>query len=413
MRGLLEVFPAGITAVRGILAAGVRAGIKRKGLDVMVVANQGGPVPAAGAFTTNLVKGAPLLVTREHLDDGKLGAVVGNSGNANSCTGPRGLRDAREMARLGAEGLGLKPREVGVASTGLIGSPLPMAKLRAGIRAAVAKLSSSPEAGLSAARAMMTTDTFPKQAAVRVKLQDGTRVTIAGFAKGAGMIRPRLNVATMFALIVTDAQATPAALRLALGRAVERSFNMITVDGDTSTNDMVLVLANGLAGNRELTSARLDPRFQAALDHLLVELAKLIASDGEGSTKLIEVKVRGARTEREARQAALAVAGSNLVKAAVHGEDPNWGRAVAALGYSGASFDPDRLSLGLRSSLGEASLIKRGKPCARRVLGRARAIMGAREIKIEVDLAAGEAEATAWGCDLTPEYVRINSRYTT
>jgi glutamate N-acetyltransferase/amino-acid N-acetyltransferase len=403
----------GITAVPGFLAAGVRAGIKRRGLDVMLIVNEDGPVPAAGAFTTNLVKGAPLLVTMQHLKDGKLGAIAANSGSANTYTGKQGIRDAREMAQLVAKHLKLRSKDVAVASTGLIGAPLPMHLLKTGIRHAFAELSPSRKAGLNAARAIMTTDTFPKEIAVRVKLEDGTPITIAGIAKGAGMIRPRLRTATMMAFLATDAAVSPAALKITLQNSIERSFNMITVDSDTSTNDMVLILANGRAKNRFITPQRLDKRFQAGLDYVATQLARMIVRDGEGASHLIEVDVKNARSTEDARKAALAVAGSNLVKAAVFGRDPNWGRIIAALGYSGAEFNPSKISLELENKRGRVKLIERGKVKPKKAIDHARSLMRSREIKICVDLAAGEGTATAWGCDLTYNYVRINSKYTT
>jgi glutamate N-acetyltransferase/amino-acid N-acetyltransferase len=317
------------------------------------------------------------------------------------------------MARLAAKLLKLRPNDIAVASTGLIGTRLPMRKIGAGIKAAASELSNSREAGLNATKAIMTTDTFPKEVVVRVRLEDGKTVTIAGIAKGAGMIRPKMRVATMFALVVTDAAASPGALRAALSSSIGRSFNMITIDDDTSTNDMVLLMANGRAKNRPITPGRPDRKFQAGLDYVLTELARMIVRDGEGSSHLIEVRVKNARNEQDARQAALAVAGSNLVKVAVFGRDPNWGRVAAALGYSGASFDPSKISLEFASDRGRVSLIERGKPGPKRALARARDILRSREIEIHVNLAAGKATATAWGCDLTYDYVRINSRYTT
>ena len=410
---MISVLEGGVTKVPGFLAAGVRAGIKRRGLDLMLVLSDDGPVAAAGAFTTNLVKGAPLLVTAKNLKDGKLSAVVANSGCANSYTGKRGIKDARRMASLVARLLKLRAGDVAVASSGLIGSYLPMRKVEAGICAAARELSNSREASLNAAEAIMTTDTTPKEIAVQVDLEDGTRAIIAGMAKGAGMIRPNLRTATMLSFVFTDAAITTAALRKALQNSIDRSFNMITVDKDTSTNDMVLALANGQAKNRLITLKSQDEKFQAGLDRVLVELARMIVKDGEGASHLIEVQVRGARTLEDARQAALAVAGSNLVKATVFGRDPNYGRIIAALGYSGASFDPSELSLELMSDRGRVNLVKRGRLMSKRMIGRASDIMRSREIGIHIDLAAGKASATAWGCDLTPDYVRINSRYTT
>lgn len=410
---MITVLEGGLTTVPGFVAAGVRAGIKRRGLDVMVLVNEDGPAPAAGSFTTNLIKAAPISVTMEHLKNGELAAIAANSGCANAYTGRRGMGDARRMARLTARLLKVPSDDIAVASTGLIGSHLPMRRIEKGIRAAVSDLSNSREASLNAAKAIMTTDTFPKEVAVRVDLDDGTTVTIAGIAKGAGMIMPKLKVATMLAFIVTDASASPAYLRDALDNSIQQSFNMITIDRDTSTNDTVLLIANGRAKNRPITIKRSDRRFQAGLDYVLTELARMIVRDGEGSSHMIEVMVKNARSKREARLASLSVAASNLVKAAVFGRDPNWGRVVAALGYSGAYFDPSKISLEFVSDRGRVSLIERGKPRSKRAIERARDIMRGGEIEIHVDLAAGKAAAVAWGCDLTYDYVRINSRYTT
>jgi glutamate N-acetyltransferase/amino-acid N-acetyltransferase len=410
---MITILEGGITEVPGFRAAGVRAGIKRRGPDLMLIVSEDGPVPAAGAFTTNLVKGAPLIVTKEHIKKGRLGAVVTNSGISNAYTGARGMRDAYRMAQLTARLLKLRAANIGVASTGIIGCYLPMHKIEAGIRAVVKELSNSREASLNAAKAIMTTDTTPKEIAVRVDLEDGTPVTIAGIAKGVGMICPDLKTATMLAFIVTDAAITSDAMRNALQRAVDQSFNMINIDNDRSTSDMVLVLANGRAKNRRITLERGDKQFQAGLDCVLTELAWMMARDGEGASHLIEVQVKNASNMDDARCAARTVAGSNLVKAAVFGRDPNWGRIVAALGRSGISFNPARLSLELVSERGRVDLVKRGKPMPKRVVERARDLMRSKEIEIHVDLAAGKACATAWGCDLTYDYVRINSRYTT
>lgn len=410
---MITVLKGGITEVPGFLAAGVRAGIKRRGLDVMLIVSEDGVIPAAGAFTSNLVKGAPLVATKKHLKNGKLGAVVANSGISNAYTGKRGLRDAYRMAQLTAKLLKLQAANIGVASTGIIGTYLPMHRVEAGIRAAIKELSSSREASLNAAKAIMTTDTAPKEIAVRVDSEDGTPVTIAGIAKGAGMIRPDLKTATMLAFIVTDAAITSDALRVALQEAIDQSFNMINIDNDTSTSDMVLVLANGRATNRRITLQRRDKQFQAGLNCALTELAWMIAKDGEGATHLIGVQINNARNVTEARNAARTVVGSNLVKAAVFGRDPNWGRIIAALGNSEAWFDPAKLSLELVSERGRVDLVKKGKPMPKRMLAKARDLMRSKEIEIQVDLAAGKANAIAWGCDLTCDYVRINSRYTT
>ncbi|MEM2978176.1 MAG: bifunctional ornithine acetyltransferase/N-acetylglutamate synthase [Candidatus Hadarchaeales archaeon] len=406
----LKRLKGGVTEPEGFLAAGVRAGVRSKGLDLALLSCEGGPVPSAGAFTTSAARAAPVILTMRHLRrERRLGAIVANSGCANSFTGERGLRDAARMAELTAELLGLKTHHVGVASTGMIGTYLPMEKVEAGIREAVARLSPSREASRLAAQAILTTDRSPKEVAVRVETEEGVPITIAGMAKGAGMIRPRLRTATMLVFLTTDAKVDPLFLRSSLQTSVDRSLNMITVDNDTSTNDMVLMMASGKAGNEELKG---DRRFQQGLDFVLTELAKMIVKGAEGATRMMEVRVRNAR-RGEARKAALAVAGSNLLKAALFGGDPNWGRVVAALGYSGAHFHPSKLTLRIKSRRGEATLVEKGRPLGGPELPEAVEVMRASEIIFEIDLGEGEEEATAWGCDLSHGYVRINSRYRT
>ena len=403
----------GITTVPGFLAAGVRAGIKRRGLDLMLISCRDGAVPAAGAFTTNKIKGAPVILTQRHIRGGKIGAIVANSGISNVFTGKRGMKNAERMAELAAQLLNLRKREVAVASTGIIGVQLPISKIEKGIRMAVRELSDTREASLNAAKAIMTTDTFPKEAAARVELEDGTAVTVAGIAKGAGMICPRMKCATMLAFIVTDARITPEALREAVGQAVDSTFNMLNIDGDMSTSDMVIAMANGRAGNREITPERMDKNFLSGLVCVMDELAWMIARDGEGATKVVQVHVVNARTEEEARRAAKTIVGSNLVKAAIFGRDPNWGRVVAALGYSGVHFNPSKLTLEFESERGRVLLVRGENPPTRRLLMRARDILKSREVEIRVNLGVGKERATALGCDLTYDYVRINSRYTT
>lgn len=409
---MVSVVEGGLTSPPGFRAAGVEAGIKGTGLDLFVLASEKGPIPAAGLFTSNLVKGASLQVTREHLQNGKLGAVVANSGCANAYTGAQGLQDARETAKLVAEPLGLTPKDVGVASTGVIGVSLPMDRIKEGVQKAVERLSNSWEDGTKAAKAIMTTDTRVKEIAVEVELEDGTKTTIGGAAKGAGMIHPDLH-ATMLAFIVSDASMTSAGLRSALQRSANSSFNMLSIDRETSPNDTVLAMANGLAKNDRITKKHPSKKFQTGLNFVTTKLARMIARDGEGSTHMLEVRVDGAKSEKDARLAARAVAGSNLVKAAIFGEDPNWGRIVAALGYSGASFDPSRLSLSLRSEEGESLILIHGETISDESLNRAEKVMGGEEIEIYIDLGAGQESATSWGCDLSKEYVEINSRYTT
>ncbi|MFZ5814703.1 MAG: bifunctional glutamate N-acetyltransferase/amino-acid acetyltransferase ArgJ [Bacillota bacterium] len=402
----MDVIKGGVTAPKGFLAAGVHADVKGKGgskKDVAILFSQV-PCSAAGVYTTNLVKAAPVILSQQRTQTGSLQAVVANSGNANACTGEQGMLDAEAMARSAARALGLEPEAVAVASTGVIGVPLPMERILPGIARAAASLSA--DGGDGAAEAIMTTDTFPKQYAVQLEL-GGALVTIGAMAKGSGMIHP--NMATMLGFVTTDADVEPTALQTALKEATEKSFNMITVDGDTSTNDMVIAMANGLARNpKVMLGTALYDRFAAALEQVLIFLAKEIARDGEGATKLIEVRVKGAPTVADARKAAIAVCGSSLVKAAVFGEDANWGRVLAALGYSGASFDPAKVDLWL----GDVQMMAAGTglPFDEEA---AAAVLKGKAVLFTADLHSGSAEATAWGCDLTYEYVKINGSYRT
>ena len=399
----MEVVAGGsITSPRGFLAGATAAGIKKAGLDLCVVASDR-PALAAGVFTTNKVKAAPVYLCQEHLRNGRARAVVVNSGNANACTHERGAADAFEMAKLTAEKLGIPPTEVLVASTGVIGVHLPMERVRAGIEA----IQLSSDGGPTAARAIMTTDTRPKTCAVRVDVGECT-VTIGGMAKGAGMIHP--NMATMLSFVATDAAVADAGfLRNSLREAADNSFNMISVDGDTSTNDALVLLANGAAGNEPLRAGTpAAAAFQAGLSYVAAELARAVARDGEGATKLIQVRVRGAATREDARKAARAVASSNLMKAAVYGADPNWGRILCAVGYSGAEVDQAATDI----AIGEVQLMKSGGilPFDKRA---ASGQLAGPDVFIYVDLHMGEAEAIAWGCDLTEAYVDINAKYTT
>lgn len=404
----------GVTAPRGFRAAGVHAGLKRKRRDVAVIVSDV-PAVAAATYTTNLVQAAPLHVTREHIDRGPIRAVVCNSANANAVTGEQGLADARKMAALTAEAIGASPEEVAVASTGVIGVRLPMDKVATGIEQAVAALGTgdygdggedSNSGSMPAARAIMTTDTVPKQIAVELTLK-GKTVRIGAIAKGSGMIHP--NMATMLAFVTTDAAVTKEALQQVVSHSVERTYNRITVDGDTSTNDMVVVMANGMADHEPLDVA--DPElavFEEALNYVNTYLAKEIARDGEGATKLIEVRVEGAATEAEAAQMAMSIAGSSLVKTAVYGNDANWGRILAAAGYSGVDFDPSRVDI----LIGDVVVARQGagvefdETLAKDALKQP-------EVRLTVALHAGEAEATVWTCDLTEDYVKINASYRT
>lgn len=390
-----------VTSPGGYLAGAARCGIKTEGYDLAILFSEV-PSAAAGMFTTNKVKAAPILVCQRHLANGQAQAVVVNSGNANACTGDEGYAKALEMARLVAGKTGVAADDVLVASTGIIGVPLPMEKVRSGISA----ITLSRDGGHEAARAIITTDTRPKEVACSVRLHDAA-VTIGGMAKGAGMIHP--NMATMLAFITTDAAVEKSFLRAALRHAVEDSFNMISVDGDTSTNDTVVALANGVAGNEAITSDSPDaPIFQQALNQVALSLAKSIARDGEGATKLIEVMVSGAASKADARLAARAVVSSNLVKSAIYGGDPNWGRILAAIGYSGAEVDQNRVDI----AIGDLALMRQGiiQPFDKAY---ASSKLKAPEVFIKANLNLGDNTATAWGCDLTEEYVVVNSEYST
>jgi len=387
-----------ITSPKGFLAGATCAGIKTSGgLDMGILYSEVSCV-AAGLFTTNRIKAAPVLWCQEHIAGGKAQAIVANAGCANACTGDRGLEDAAEMASLAAKRLGIAHQDVLVASTGVIGEPLPIGLIGANME----NVALSKEGGHELAQAIMTTDTHAKEVAITAR---GGEFTIGGIAKGSGMIHP--NMATLLCFLATDAAIDAYFLEKALREAVDASFNMVTVDGDTSPNDMVLILANGMAGSiNEGTGDAED--FQAVLTEVCTYLARRIASDGEGATRLIEVTVDGALTVADARLAARTIAGSPLVKTAVHGCDPNWGRIVAALGYSGAEIDGARIDLFLNN----IRLVAGGSPRpfdAEEV----RVVMGGAEVPIRVCLNLGDCAATAWGCDLSAEYVTINSEYTT
>lgn len=397
-----------VTAPKGFRASGVACGIKAGGaLDLALVFSDR-PCAAAGVFTTNWVKAAPVRYDQTLLARRQMGfrAVVINSGNANACTGPRGLSDVYALVETAGFLLGVPPEAILVMSTGVIGVPLPMDRLRAGLLAAVAALSEG--GGEAAARAIMTTDTRPKMAFRRLNL-NGVPVTLGAMAKGAGMIHP--HMATMLALITTDIAADPDRLDRLLREAVEESFHRITVDGDQSTNDTVLLLANGASGLA--LDARTEPAFREALTGLCVELAQAIVRDGEGATKFVEIRVQGARTRAEARRIARHIAASPLVKTAFYGADPNWGRILAAAGAAGVSFDPDLLSLWIRRGDGHPLLLfDRGAPVPY-LENEARAVFAAPAFQVILDLGLGEAEDWVWTCDLSHDYVTINGRYRT
>jgi glutamate N-acetyltransferase/amino-acid N-acetyltransferase len=391
------------TSARGFKAGALAAGIKPSGRPDLGIWASDVPCVAVATFTQNTFPAAPVILSRERLRAAsRAQAVVFNAGNANACNGNQGLEDAREMARLAADKLGIDPELVLAAETGIIGEPLPMDKVRAGL----ARVTLTADGGRAAAEAIMTTDTRRKDCAVSLEV-GGKEVRIGAMTKGVGMIYP--NMATMLAFIGTDATLEPAFARAALKRVVDKTFNMITVDGDTSTNDSCFLLANGQAGAAQLTSGHAEAeRFVAALEAVCTDLARKMAADGEGAEKLIQVDVTGAASDEDARRAARAVVGSPLVKSAVHGSDPNWARIFAAVGYSGAQVDPSRAALWIGSLQIARDGVTTGASRAD-----ARAQMQGEEVTFRVDLGLGDASARAWGCDLTEGYVVENSAYST
>jgi glutamate N-acetyltransferase/amino-acid N-acetyltransferase len=391
------------TSAQGFRAAATTAGIKASGKPDLGIWCSDVPAVAVATFTQNTFPAAPVVLSRDRLRaQPRAQAVVFNAGNANACNGERGLSDVREMARLAGQQLGIAADLVLAAETGIIGVPLPMDL----IRAAMPKVKPRPNGGHEAAQAIMTTDTRPKECAVSLQVS-GKEVRIGAMTKGVGMIYP--NMATMLAFVGTDAALEPDFARAALKRAVDRSFNMITVDGDTSTNDSCFLLANGLSGASPLSASSSDAAaFESALQAVCIDLARKMAADGEGAQKLLQVDVAGAASDEDARRAARAVVGSSLVKAALHGSDPNWGRIFAAVGYSGAQVDPLRAALWI----GDLQVARDGIATGVSK-DQARQQMAGNEVTFRVDLGLGAATATAWGCDLTEGYVVENSSYST
>lgn len=401
----MKLIEGSVTAPRGFLAQGVAASIKKKDKKDVAIIFSKKECTAAGVYTTNRVRAACIDITKAHLADGKAQAIVVNSGNANACTGEQGRADAEAMAKLTADLLGIKAQDVVVASTGVIGVYMPMDRITAGIKQAAAGL--SPSGDENAACAIMTTDLMRKEIAAETTI-DGKTVRMGAIAKGSGMIHP--NMATMLSFITTDVAITNKCLEEMVKSSADVSYNMISVDRDTSTNDMMIVLANGEAGNRLID----DPDSEAAqafkqmLDCVNISLAKKMARDGEGATHMIEVQVLNAPDEGTARLMARSVTGSNLTKAAVFGQDANWGRIICAAGYSGAAFDPERADI----YLGEEKMAENGMGL---VFNEERALQELQKdtVTIKIDLKSGTAQATAWGCDLTYDYVKINAAYRT
>ncbi|WP_019229651.1 bifunctional ornithine acetyltransferase/N-acetylglutamate synthase [Sedimentibacter sp. B4] len=404
----MKEIEGGITSPKGFKAAGVFAGIRKKKKDMAMIFSEV-PCNAAGTFTTNIVKAAPVKWDMEMVKKSPfVQAVVVNSGVANTCTGATGMGYCRDMAVTTGLNLGIPTEAVLVASTGLIGKQIPIDKIKTGIENLVPILGSSKEDGIMAAEAILTTDTRKKELAVEIELS-GKKVTIGGMCKGSGMIHP--NMCTMLSFITTDAAISKELLQEALSTDVKETYNMISVDGDTSTNDTVLLLANGLAGNHKITEKNEDyEKFAEALNFINTYFAKRIAEDGEGATSLFEVKVINALTKEQAMKLSKSIVSSNLTKAAIFGHDLNWGRILCAMGYSGAEFDPDDVDLYFESSGGKIKLIENGieliysKEAAEEILSKP-------EITVIADIKMGNQSSTAWGCDLTYDYVRINAAY--
>ncbi len=398
----MKEFQGGITSPKGFTSAGIYCGIRKAKKDLALIVSEV-PAAVAGVFTLNKTQAAPIIVDKKQLQRSKIAsAVLINSGNANACTGERGLTDAWQMVKVTAESLNIPEEQVFVSSTGVIGQYLPMDKITDGIQEIAKQL--SVEGRADAAEAIMTTDTYSKEVAVRFTLGN-TTVTIGGMAKGSGMIAP--NMATMLGFITTDAALPQGLLEKALKSANNKSFNRITVDGDMSTNDMVLIMSNGMAGNKPIKDHSEEyGLFCSALEYVLIKLAKMIARDGEGATKLIEINVIGASSEQESVKASAAIANSNLVKTAIHGADANWGRIMAAVGYSGIDFDPEQVEINFNDLpiLGRNYTILLNEE-------KAKAVLQEENIVITVNLNQGSHEARFWTCDLTKEYVHINASY--
>lgn len=404
----MKTISGGVCAATGFTANGVHCGIRKNHSkrDLALIASAV-PAHAAAVYTTNLVKGAPLTVTQQHIADGTAQAIICNSGNANTCNA-NGIEIAGQMSTLVGTALGIAPEDVVVASTGVIGQPLDITPIAAGIPALAAGLSS--DNGAAAAEAIMTTDTVPKEIAVEFTL-GGKTCRLGGIAKGSGMIHP--NLATMLVFLTTDAAISAEMLQKALSTDVQSTFNMVSIDGDTSTNDMVTILANGMAGNAEITADGADfAAFMQALNTVTVHLCRCIAADGEGATRLLECRVTGAKDAATAKTVAKSVVCSSLLKAAMFGADANWGRVLCAIGYSGADVDVTKVSVAFRSAKGVVTVCENGAgvPFSEE---RAKEILLEKEIEILVSAGTGSGSATAWGCDLTYDYVKINGDYRT
>ena len=405
----MKIIDGGVTAAKGFKAASTAAEIKYKGRTDMAMVFSEVPCVAAGTFTTNVVKAAPVRWDQDIVyNHPGARAVICNSGIANACTGEEGFSYCKETAKAASESLGIPEDSVLVASTGVIGMQLPIDRIANGVKAMAPKLEGSRGAGLEAAKAIMTTDTEKKEAAVEIEI-GGKTVTVGGMCKGSGMIHP--NMCTMLGFITSDVDISKELLQEALSEDIKDTYNMVSVDGDTSTNDTVLLLANGQAGNPKITEKNADyEEFKKALNYVNTTLAKKIAGDGEGATALFEVKVIGAATKAEAVTLSKSVVTSSLTKAAIYGHDANWGRILCALGYSGVQFDPEKVDLYFESKAGKIKIIENGVSTGYSE-EEATKILSEEAVTAIADMKMGDASATAWGCDLTYDYIKINADY--
>ena len=404
----IKELDGGFSVIENLKVSGAREG--KYGVSIILSPNS----TASAVFTSNKVVAAPVKYTKNVLKKGIISAVFVNSGNANCFTGNQGIRDCETLVELLSKDLEIPKDEIAISSTGVIGREMPIDIISKVAYESISKLGNGAENSLAAAKAIMTTDTFPKECAVEVTLKTGEKVKIAGITKGSGMIAP--NMGTMLSFIVTDAEIPSDEINKALKKSADISFNMIVVDGDESTNDTCLMMANGASGVNVVRDGKLDSNFQEGLNYLCIDLAKKMARDGEGATKFIEANVCGAKNQDDAKLAAKSIISSSLFKSAVFGGDPNWGRIVSAIGYSGCDLNPDIVTIAIADDLDEVDLVRNGEILAfdnTPYLDRAEKIMQSKNVTVNIDMHLGDGEATAWGCDLTYDYVKINAEYTT
>ena len=404
----IKELDGGFSVIENLKVSGAREG--KYGVSIILSPNS----TASAVFTSNKVVAAPVTYTKNVLKKGIISAVFVNSGNANCFTGKQGIKDCETLVELVSKDLEIPKDEIAISSTGVIGREMPLDIISKVAYESLSKLGDKAENSLAAAKAIMTTDTFPKECAVEVTLTTGEKVKIAGITKGSGMIAP--NMGTMLSFIVTDAEISSDEINKALKKAADISFNMIVVDGDESTNDTCLMMANGTSGVNVVKDGKLDSNFQDGLNYLCIDLAKKMARDGEGATKFIEANVCGAKNQDDARLAAKSIISSSLFKSAVFGGDPNWGRIVSAIGYSGCDLNPDIVTIAIADDLDDVDLVRNGEILAFEntpYLDRAEKIMQSKNVIVNIDMHLGDGEATAWGCDLTYDYVKINAEYTT